>query len=258
MPSTVATVIGCSGTAAGPHAPGSCYLIESGDASVLIDVGPGSLAGVVERINWHRLSAIIVTHLHADHCSDLVGLSYARANTLCWPFPQPGDEFPPIRVIAPAGARDRVARLYHQPAYDWLDRSFTFETLTPGPIAVDGITMCAFPVLHPIETYGIRVSGSHGDLVYTADTAYSDDLVTSVAGAAVLLCEATLLSGHWAPPDTHMTGAEAGVLAQRASAGALVLTHIPPWLDRRAVADEARRAFTGPLLTASPAMTFTI
>jgi ribonuclease BN (tRNA processing enzyme) len=55
-----------------------------------------------------------------------------------------------------------------------------------------------------------------------------------------------------------MSGAEAGLTAHRAGVGRLVLTHIPPWVDREAVRAEAAVEFGGEILLAEPDLRITV
>jgi ribonuclease BN (tRNA processing enzyme) len=70
-------------------------------------------------------------------------------------------------------------------------------------------------------------------------------LVELAEGAGLLLCEASFRDMADNPPHLHMTGSEAAEIAKRARVGRLVLTHIPPWHDRREALSEARGTFDG-------------
>ena len=61
------TVLGSSGTYAGPGQACSGYLLRSGAATVLMDAGPGTLANLQEHVALDELDAIVVSHAHPDH-----------------------------------------------------------------------------------------------------------------------------------------------------------------------------------------------
>ncbi len=65
------TVLGCSGTYAGPGGACSGYLVRSNDTSVWVDTGPGSLANLQQHIDLASLDAIVVSHSHPDHWGEL-------------------------------------------------------------------------------------------------------------------------------------------------------------------------------------------
>jgi ribonuclease BN (tRNA processing enzyme) len=71
------TVLGNNGPF--PSAGGACsgYLITEGDKNILIDCGNGVLANLQRFIPIEELDAIILTHLHSDHMSDMMILRYA-------------------------------------------------------------------------------------------------------------------------------------------------------------------------------------
>ncbi len=71
------TVLGNNGPY--PAAGGACsgYLLREGDTSILIDCGNGVLSNLQKIIPFENLDAIILTHLHSDHVSDLMVLKYA-------------------------------------------------------------------------------------------------------------------------------------------------------------------------------------
>ena len=71
------TVCGCTGSYPGPDAACSGYLISSGDTHVLLDAGPGVLAAMQHHITIAELSAVVLTHAHTDHWTDLCGLNTA-------------------------------------------------------------------------------------------------------------------------------------------------------------------------------------
>ena len=74
------TVIGCSGSYPGPDSPASCYLLEAehddGTARtwrVLLDLGSGALGALQRYVDPLAIDAVLLSHLHADHCLDLCG-----------------------------------------------------------------------------------------------------------------------------------------------------------------------------------------
>ncbi|MDQ3053053.1 MAG: MBL fold metallo-hydrolase, partial [Actinomycetota bacterium] len=64
------TVIGCSGSMPGPGSPASCYLIEHDGLRIVLDLGPGSTGALQQHAALETIDAILLSHLHADHCLD--------------------------------------------------------------------------------------------------------------------------------------------------------------------------------------------
>ena len=72
------TVLGCSGSAPGPRAPTSGYLVECRGVRLVIDLGNGTLAELSARMNPFDIDALLFSHLHADHCADFSALVVLR------------------------------------------------------------------------------------------------------------------------------------------------------------------------------------
>src|SRR5262245_30984945 len=65
------TVLGCSGSFAGPGGACSGYLVQAGDTAVVIDLGPGVFANLQAHLDPAALDGLVLTHEHPDHWVDL-------------------------------------------------------------------------------------------------------------------------------------------------------------------------------------------
>src|ERR687893_3291983 len=72
------TVLGCSGSVPGPESPSSGYLVRAGDAAVVLDLGNGTLGALQRYLDPFELDAVVLSHLHPDHCADVSGLIVHR------------------------------------------------------------------------------------------------------------------------------------------------------------------------------------
>jgi ribonuclease BN (tRNA processing enzyme) len=131
---------------------------------------------------------------------------------------------------------------------------FEVRDLASGTRDIGPFRITAERMNHPVETYGFRVEHDGWRVAYSADTGQTDALARLADGADVLLCEATFVSGPDNPPDLHLTAGQAGEYANRAGAGQLVLTHLPPWQDRDQALAEAAGSYRGPLSAAIPGL----
>ena len=63
--------------AGSPGAGSACsgYLLADGDTKILFDCGPGAVPVLQEHVEPDSVSAIFISHMHADHSLDL--LTYA-------------------------------------------------------------------------------------------------------------------------------------------------------------------------------------
>ena len=234
------TVLGCSGTFPSPDSPCSGYLVELDGVRLVLDLGNGALGQLQRSCDLLEVDAVCISHLHADHCLDLVAYSYARRY-------HPRGAPPPLPVHGPPGLQDRILRSYEAPPQDGLQDVYTFGELGPVPLHIGPFTVTNARVEHPVEAYALRVEAGGRSLVYSGDTARSDALVELARDCDLLLCEASWPSAPEPPPGIHLTGREAGEHATRAGARRLVLTHLMPYADPDVLLGEARETYSGPL-----------
>jgi len=232
------------GTATPYPLPGracSGYLLAAGDTRVWVDAGPGSLANLQRHTSLPQLDAIWISHLHVDHCADLLGAFYALAYG--------GLEVAaPIPLYAPAGLLGRLAGFFDRP--DMADRlapHLALHELHDGHrVTLGGLELRAAAVRHDIEAYGLRAEYAGAALTFSGDTGPCAALDALADGADLLLCEAE--SDRWDSdaPQGHHTPEDTGALAARARVGRLLVTHVGPTLTPEAATARAAAAFGGP------------
>lgn len=249
------TVLGCSGSMPGPDSPASGYLLEADGFRFVIDLGNGAFGTLQRFVEPSSVDAIFVSHLHADHCIDLtsyiVSLRYGGAGYGL------RDAEMRIPLIGPPGTRDRLEAAYDPYARKLgLHELFGFSTPTDGEIGPFQVSYATMN--HPVPTNAIRVTYGGRSLVYSGDTGVSDELVELARGADAFLCEASVGPDDELVPDLHLTGKQAGDHASRADVGKLIVTHVPPWVSREQVADDATSAYAGPIELADCGRVFTI
>jgi ribonuclease BN (tRNA processing enzyme) len=244
------TVLGCAGSVPGPDSPASGYLLEADGYRLVLDMGHGTFGTLQRYVHPAAVDAIVVTHLHADHCIDLTAYIVAlRYGTDGYRTSGPDGRIP---LIGPAGTRDRL-----EAAYDPYARKLGLHELFGFATPVDGLELGPFVLSfaemnHPVPTTAVRLTSGDRSLVYSADTGESEELVTLAHGADVLLCEASVGPDEEFVPNLHLTGRQAGEHAHRAGVERLIVTHVPPWNRRDVAAEEAAATFHGPVECAEP------
>lgn len=236
------TVVGCSGSYPGPRSPASCYLLEA-DADgrtwrVLLDLGSGALGALHTYADPLAVDAVLLSHLHADHCLDLSGYYVLRKYHPAGPQPR-------IPVWGPVGTADRMARAYDLPLDPGMHHEFDFRVWA-GPIEVGPFTVTPIPMVHPVAAFGLRVAANGRTIAYTGDTGPTPALDELARNVDLLLAEASFRAGDDNPPDLHLTGTDVGAAAARAGAKRLVVTHVPPWFDPEDALAEATAVYDGP------------
>ncbi|HEU4812277.1 MAG TPA: MBL fold metallo-hydrolase [Nocardioides sp.] len=251
------TVVGCSGSYPGPDSPCSGYLLEADHVDesgasrtwrIMLDLGSGALGALHRYADPLSIDAVLVSHLHADHCLDLCGYYVMRKY-------HPNGPQPRIPVWGPVGTADRMARAYDLPHDPGMHEQFDFR-LWGDPIRIGPFAVRPVPVDHPVPAFGLRVSADGATLGYSGDTGPCAGLDDVADGVDLLLAEASFRSGDDNPKGLHLTGADCGDAAERGGAKRLVLTHVPPWFDRQEALREARELYAGELGLAVPGATY--
>lgn len=224
------SVLGCSGSYPGPAGAASGYLVRGAGATVWMDAGSGTLANLQRHVGLQDVDAVVLTHEHPDHMSDIEGYRVACAYVI---------ERTGIPVYAPAGVEQRLST-EPGPTFDW-------HTVADGDsVAVGGLSLRFSRTDHPPETLAVRVDGDGRSLGYTADTGPDWSLEALGPEIDLALCEATYLADREGTAG-HLSARQAGAMAAAAGAARLLLTHIWPVVDPAASRAEAEGAYGGPV-----------
>jgi ribonuclease BN (tRNA processing enzyme) len=230
------TVLGCDGSYPGPGGAASGYLVSCEGTTVWLDAGPGTLANLQLHVALDQLDAIVLTHEHPDHWSDLEHFVVACR----WFLGRTGvPVYAPPSLRAVAATRISTAAA-GAPVLEWHDTQ-------PGrAVAIGPMTLRFSRTDHPVPTHAVRVDGGGRSLGYSADSGPAWALSALGPGLGLALCEATFLSDREGTVQ-HMSARQAGATAREAGVGRLVITHIAPGIDRVAAETEAEASFGGPV-----------
>jgi ribonuclease BN (tRNA processing enzyme) len=231
------TLVGCAGSFPGPDSPASCYLLEHEGTSILLDLGNGALGALQRYTDIYDVDAVVLTHLHADHCLDLASYYVARRF-------HPDGPRRRIPVHGPAGTAGRMARAYDMAEDPGMSREFAFVDHRAVPVAIGPFTLTTAPMAHPVPCFGLRVEAGGRSVVYSGDTGPTDALVGLARGADLALFEASFLDGD-NPPGLHLSARQAAEHARRAGVDHLVLTHLVAWNPVDLTSAQARDAHDG-------------
>lgn len=243
-------IVGSSGTYPTPGRPASGYLIEQGETRVWCDAGPGTFTSLP--IDSDMVDAVVISHQHPDHCTDLFTAFHA------WTYrPEPRRGVP---VYGPKSLWERVELFLDKSQGSALYDTFDFKPVWTGDeIAIGDVAVSFVEMDHSVPTVGSRWEANNRTLFFTGDTGPGGEWHSRAAGVDVLLSEAALQG----PSDSkavehHLTATEAGQIARDAGVGRLVLTHIPPYMDASLSVHEAELAFDRPVTLATPGMSVDI
>ena len=228
------TVLGSSGGYPAPGNPSSGFLLEHGSSKLWLDAGNGTFAELQRVADFTRIDALVLSHVHADHCADVyplhVAIRYGESRGLRIP------------LYCPPGTRETLAPLLMTGGWEELGEAFEFHTVDAGDtVEIGGMRLSFLRMDHPAHTLGIRAETASGTLTYSADTHTGADLAGFARGSDLLLCEATYQEGKIGGP-VHLSARQAGDIARRAGVRDLALTHIWPTFDPEISLQEARAA----------------
>jgi ribonuclease BN (tRNA processing enzyme) len=235
------TVLGCSGTYAGPDGACSGYLLRTDQASVVVDLGAGTLANLQRHVPVADIDAVVLTHEHPDHWLDVPILRNAMRYVL---------GLSGLPVYGTAGVLAEAARLIGD-----VDPTLAFQTITAATTVEVGDLRLRFSRTdHPVETLAVRADGGGRSLLYSADTGPGWDPSGVGDGVDLFVCESTFRPDE--EGEVHLSARQAGALAARIGTGRLLVTHVAPTLDEFDQARAAGTSFDGPIEAAVANATF--
>jgi ribonuclease BN (tRNA processing enzyme) len=221
------TVLGCDGSYPGPGGACSGYLVRCDATSVWVDAGAGTLANLQRHIPIGSIDAVVVSHRHVDHWTDLEHLAVAYKFIV-------GRSGVPVYSCEGLEAAMRVGDATD--VFDW------HPVRGGSAIEVGAVNVSFSRTDHLETTLAVRVDGGGRSLGYSADTGAGWELSQLGPGLHLALCEATFMSDREGTLP-HLSARQAGESARRAGVERLVITHLWPGMDRAASQAEASAAF---------------
>lgn len=223
--------------------------IELGGTQLLLDPGPGTLLRARKSrpaLDPTKLSAILLSHKHLDHSTDVNIMIEAMADG---GYRQRG------ALLSPADAlqgEDPVVLRYVRP---FLERIEPWQA--GNDHEVEGVKIQ--PVFHThgaVETYGLVLDSSEGRIGFVTDARFSPDLAGNYAGCELLVLNVVLKD--WRPDVDHLSLPQAGEVIAAVRPRLAVLTHFGTTMLRgnpRALAAELAKAVGTPVTAATDGLT---
>lgn len=227
------TVVGFWGGYPASDGATSAYLLEKDDFTLLIDAGSGALSKLQKYKHVMDIDAVVLSHYHHDHVADIGVLQYA------W--------------LVQSYLREIKENL---PIYGHAEDGAGFESLThqctegiaydpDGKLEIGPFSLTFFQTNHPVPCYGMRITDGKSTIVYTADTTYKEDWSLFSKDADLLITDCNFYEDQDGTNAGHMTSKEGAMIADKAGAGELLLSHLPQYGDNEQLAHEAKKYFNG-------------
>jgi ribonuclease BN (tRNA processing enzyme) len=229
------TVLGCDGSYPGPGGATSGYLVRGAGTTLWLDAGSGTLANLQRHVAISEIDAVVLTHEHPDHWTDLE--SFCVAGRYRYNLPE-------VSVYTPPGIQERC---YHGDA--WVRWNIMGDA---DVVDIGGLSVRFSRTDHPPETLAVRIDGDGRSLGYSADSGPGWSFEALGSGIDLALCEATLPREAENSMDGHMSARQAGLAARAGGVASLLLTHLWPGNDREAAGSDGADAFGGPCSVVDP------
>lgn len=248
--------------------------IEHDGFSLLVDCGEGTMRQLQRKgVDLAKVTAVLFTHLHSDH-----SLGYGHFLIAGWSMGRRE-----LTVFGPLGTQSFhdvwLKQLYSEDIKYRIGLGRNPRGLTEnvkvneacgeGAFELGPFLVKYLPVMHSIPTFALRLESPGGDsIVISGDTAYYEPLANFASGTNILIHEACMGSKRLDDPNriqrgesswkklgaNHSTAEEAGLIAEKAGARHLVLTHLLPGIDPTQTFSECRKVYSGPLTVAEDLM----
>lgn len=194
-----------------------------------IDLGRNVLNRMVEcGLAPLEMEELLLTHVHPDHCCELVSLLFARN------YAVPEDQRRPLRLTGPPGVAALVEDLSR--AWRWLEPRFPLrvEEVEDGWTGQrGGFEVEAVAMQHgDIEARGYLVQGS-ARVGFTGDTGPGEGLLRLASGCDLLVAECA--AAQEPASEVHLSAEALARAVARAGCRRLLVTHLYPGTDEAAL-----------------------
>jgi ribonuclease BN (tRNA processing enzyme) len=215
----------------------TCFWLETAKATLLVDCGASSLVAMKARgLDHGQVDGIILSHLHGDHFGGL-------------PFLLLDAQFlnrreRPLLIAGPPGTRARLDAALEvffprATANRWRFSWEVMEIAVGQPTDVLGHTVTTTEVVHysGAPTTALRLSDGEKLFAYSADTEWTEALLSVADGADLFICECYGYAGRL---TGHLTWEVLGKRLAEMRARRIMITHMNPTMLARL--DEVRSA----------------
>lgn len=168
----------------------TCIVVDAPGLRFAIDFGASSLPGLRrQNIDPNSLDAILLTHLHGDHCG---GIPFMLLDAMIG-----ARRTRPLTIVGPTGTEAHLARLQealfpgsHVMQPDAFELSH-LEISGGVGTHLDGLSVRAIAARHTRATnpLALRVEAGGRCIAYTGDGALTEELVGLVADVDLLIAE---------------------------------------------------------------------
>jgi ribonuclease BN (tRNA processing enzyme) len=221
-----------------------------GDADpLLVDCGSGALHGLASTdVGYEGIDAVLVTHHHLDHVSDLLPLLKAR-----WLAGETE-----IEIVGPEGTEALVRDLLSVHDYMQDRLGLSFREVAPGEFSVTGYDVEAVKTVHSMYCLAYRFESDDAVFTFSGDTEAFEGVMDLADGSAVLAHDCSFPDD--VDVDNHPTPSHLGEALSGHDFGRVYLTHLYPHTDGRhdEMLQSVRESYDGDVRMARDGLTVSI
>ena len=201
----------------------TCIVVDGPHSRFALDFGTSSLIALAQQgIEHNSLDAILLTHLHGDHCG---GVPFLLIDAML-----AARRARPLTIAGPRDLERRLGEIRDAlfPGSHVMTPRFSLQWIElplGRPHEVLDLVVTAQPACHTAETNptALRVEVGGKVIAYTGDTEWTDDVARVARGADLLIAECYFYDK---PVKWHLN--YPSIAAHRADLGArrVILTHM--------------------------------
>jgi ribonuclease BN (tRNA processing enzyme) len=201
----------------------TCILVDGPRSRFAIDFGASSLIALAQQgIEPNSIDAVLLTHLHGDHCA---GIPFLLIDAML-----AARRERPLTIAGPRDVQRRLAEVREAlfPGSHVMTPKFPLHwvELEPGRAqAVLDLVVTSRPARHTEETHptALRVEVAGKAIAYTGDTEWTDDVARVARGADLLIAECYFYDK---PVRWHLNYPDIAAHVAGLGARRVILTHM--------------------------------
>lgn len=219
------TVIGCGDAFGSGGRFNTCFMVEAGGTTILLDCGASTPVALKARaVDVNAIDGVILSHLHGDHFGALPFL------LLDWQFNLRRGR--PLTIAGPPGTRERLDAacevFFPRSSRNTWRFPIQVVEITPGaPDELLGFAIRTAQVIHQsgAPSTAVRLMRDGKVLSYSGDTEWTDGLIAIADNADLFILECYDYA-HDRPG--HMSFARLQQNRARLTSRRIMLTHMNP------------------------------
>nr|BAJ49738.1 conserved hypothetical protein [Candidatus Caldarchaeum subterraneum] len=236
------TILGAGSIAPSEKRFGSGVFIEAEETRLLIDPGPGTIYKLIRlAVNPLSLTAVLISHFHLDHISDLLPL------IMMWCYDEegkPSSQPKNLHLIGPSGLHKLVEQVISIDAFSYLNkpmqvrRFLQIDEMRHGDMRQVGECKITAAEVEHLNGLAYKITHRGKNIVYSGDTVPDQHLIELAKNCDLLIHECSF--PHQQLIGKHTSEKQLAEIAAKTNPRKIAVTHLyPTWSGREHEITEA-------------------